>query len=61
MTKDEVSDCLDQISDILNDVYAPESSREDLAAAIGDALDVIEGNAPEDDADADDPDDDDAN
>ena len=32
----------------------PEASQEVLAAAIGDALDVLEGNAPEDDTDADD-------
>lgn len=58
MTKAELQDCLDQVTDILTDAYTPEASREDLAAAIGDALDAIEGNGP-DDTDADDDDDDD--
>ena len=57
MTKADMQDCLDQVQDILPDAYTPEASREDLAA-IGDALDVLEGNAPEDDTDADDSDDD---
>jgi len=58
MTKADMQDCLDQVQDILTDAYTPEASREDLAAAIGNALDVLEGNAPEDDTDADDTDDD---
>jgi len=57
MTKAGMQDCLDQVQDFLTDAYTPEASREDLAA-IGDALDVLERNAPEDDTDADDSDDD---
>ena len=58
MTKAELQDCLDQVQDILNAGYTPESSQEDLAGAIGDALDVILGNAPDDDSNADDSNDD---
>jgi hypothetical protein len=40
---------MDQVTDILSDAYTPEASREDLAAAVGDALDALEGNTPDDD------------
>jgi hypothetical protein len=59
MTKADLQDCVDQAIDILTDAYTPESSREDLAAAVGDALDALQGNGgDEDDDDADDDDDD---
>jgi hypothetical protein len=58
LTKADLQDCVDQATQILEDAYTPESSREDLAAAIGDALDALEGNGDdEDDDDADDDDD----
>jgi len=49
-SQEHVQDCLDQVTDILSDAYTPEASLDDLAAAVGDALDVIEGNAPDDGA-----------
>ena len=42
MTKADLADVCDQVQDILEDAYTPEASREDLAAAIGDALDLLE-------------------
>lgn len=50
-TKADLQDQIDQINDILSDAYDPVSSREDLAAAIGQALDTI--NVDEDDDDLD--------
>lgn len=57
MTKSDLSDCL--VQDILTDAYTPEASREDLAAAIGDALDVLENGPDAGDDDGTDADDDD--
>jgi hypothetical protein len=42
MTKADMQDVCDQVQSILEDAYTPEASREDLAAAIGDALDLLE-------------------
>ena len=56
MTKAELEDCVDNATQILTDAYVPEASREDLAAAIGDALDALSG---EDSGDEDDDGDDD--
>ena len=44
----DLRDQLDAIADILSDAYDPESSREDLATAIGEALDTINGDDEED-------------
>ena len=44
----DLQDQLDTIADILSDAYDPESSREDLATAIGEALDTINGDDEED-------------
>ena len=38
----------------MSDAYTPENSREDLAAAVGDALDVLSGDDGDDDDDTDD-------
>jgi hypothetical protein len=57
-TKAELEDMVDQVTQILQGAYTPESSREDLAAAVGDALDVL-GGAEEDEDDDDDAADDD--
>jgi hypothetical protein len=56
MTKADLQDCVDQATQILTDAYVPESTREDLAAAIGDALAALEGDTGdgEDDDDTDD-------
>jgi len=56
MSKQDLQDCCDQVHDILSDAYTPEASREDMAAAIGDALDLLE-NGPSADTDGDDDDD----
>jgi hypothetical protein len=56
-TKADLQDAIDQATQILSDAYAPESSREDLAAAVGDALDALSGDGGDDD----DGDDDDLN
>ena len=43
MTKADLQDVCDQVTDILADAYQPEASRETLASAIGDALDLLAG------------------
>jgi len=58
MTKADLQEVCDQVQDILSQAYAPESSREDLAAAIGDALDLLENGPTDDTDDTDDGDDD---
>jgi hypothetical protein len=58
MTKSELQDCVDQALDILQAAYVPESDRETLAQAVGDAIAALEGDLDEDD-DGDDTDDDD--
>ena len=58
-TKAELQEQLDSIADVLNEAYTPESTREELASAVGDALDIINGEEEEDDdSDTDDEDDD---
>jgi hypothetical protein len=56
-TKNELQDQIDSAIDTLNDAYTPEASREDLAAAVGEALDILNG----EDADSDDSSDEDEN
>jgi hypothetical protein len=56
MSKADLADMIDQVTGILEDAYSPESSREDLASAIGDALDILEGNGGDEDEDTDDSD-----
>jgi hypothetical protein len=57
-TKADLQDQIDQAIDVLDDAYAPESSREDLAGALGTALDILRGDGEDaDDGDADDGDD----
>jgi hypothetical protein len=57
ITKADLQDCVDQATQILTEAYTPESSREDLAAAVGDALAALQGDLDEDDSDVDDVDD----
>jgi hypothetical protein len=59
MTKADMQDVCDQVQDILADVYTPEASREDLAAAIDDALDLLENGLADDTDDTDGDEDDD--
>jgi hypothetical protein len=56
-TKNELQDQIDSAIDTLNEAYTPEATREDIAAAVGEALDILNG---EDDSDADDSDSDDS-
>ena len=49
LTKDDLQDCIDQATQILEDAYTPEASREDLAMAVGDALAALDGDLDEDD------------
>jgi len=58
MTKADMQDVCDQVQDILSEAYTPEASREELAPAIGDVLDLLE-NGPADDTDDTDDDSDD--
>jgi hypothetical protein len=56
--KADLQDCIDQVYDVLNDAYAPESSREDLVSAVSQALDLLDpltsDDGSDDDADSDD-------
>lgn len=49
---DDLQDTIDEATSILEDAYTPEASREDLAEAIGQALDVLSGEEEEEEADA---------
>lgn len=53
-SKTDLQDQIDQAVDVLDDAYAPESSREDLAEAVGNALDILRGETDDDDEDDDD-------
>jgi hypothetical protein len=50
-TKADLQDCVDEAASILEAAYTPEASREELAAAIGQALDILSGEDDEDDDD----------
>lgn len=54
VSKTDLQDQIDQAIDVLDDAYAPESSREDLAEAVGNALDILRGESDDDDSDSDD-------
>lgn len=54
-SKRDLQDQIDAAVESLDDAYTPESSREDLAAAVGNALSALRG----EDEDEDDEDDDD--
>ena len=60
-TKADLQDICDHVQQTLESAYTPESSREDLAAAVGDALAVLDpdtyGDGDDDDGDDDDDDD----
>lgn len=55
-TKTDLQDVLDGVEDLLQNVYQPETSREEAMAAIGDALDQIAGENGDEDDDLDDSD-----
>ena len=55
---DDAIDSIATVKGILDDAYSPEATREDLAKAIGDALDELSDyDSDEDDSDDDDPED----
>jgi hypothetical protein len=56
-TKTDLQDQIDSAIETLDDAYTPEASREELAAAIGEALDTLRGE-DEEDTDEEDVDDD---
>ena len=59
-TKAELQEQLDTAAALLNEAYTPEASREDIAAAVGQALDILNGDdSDEDDEDPDDEEDED--
>ena len=53
-TKSEIQEQLDSAAAVLNDAYTPESTREELATAVGQALDILNGEDDEEDDDTDD-------
>lgn len=55
-SKADLQDQIDQAIDVLDDAYAPESTREDLASAIGSALDILRGESDDDSDESDDSD-----
>ena len=55
-TKAELQEQLDNINEVLNGAYTPEASREDIASAVGEALDILNGEDDDDSADEDDDD-----
>ena len=57
LKKGELQERVDSAIDLLDEAYAPETTREDLAQAVGQALDVLKGE--DDDEDDDDSEDDD--
>lgn len=56
LTKSELEDLVSQALDVLNDIYAPESTREDLVEGVASAIDILQGDgdAADDLDDADD-------
>jgi hypothetical protein len=53
-TIDELEDTIEQACGVLEAVYQPESSREDLAEAVGQALDLLTGEEEDEDENGDD-------
>ena len=50
-TKSELQEQVDQAAAVLNEAYTPESTREELATAVGEALDILNGEDEEEDDD----------
>jgi hypothetical protein len=49
MSKSKLQDCIDAATSILEAAYTSESSREDLASAVGDALNALSGDYEDED------------
>ncbi len=52
-SKSDLQDRIDDAIDTLDEAYAPESTREELAEAIGNALDTLRGEETEEEEDED--------
>jgi len=50
-TKTELQDTIDSAIETLNEAYAPEATREELATAVGEALDILNGEDEDSDDD----------
>jgi hypothetical protein len=48
-TKADLQDTIDQAISVLDDAYQPEVTREDLAEAVGNALDILRGDEEDED------------
>ena len=53
-TKADLQDTIDDAIETLNGAYTPEATREELAVAMGEALDILNGEDDEDDSTDDD-------
>jgi len=53
VTKTDLQDVIDEAVGILDDAYEPESTREELAEAVGRALDVLKGGDEDEDEEED--------
>jgi hypothetical protein len=49
VTKADLQDQIDQVLDLLEDAYQPESTREDLVEAVSQALDILRGEEEDED------------
>jgi len=57
-SKTELQDTIDSAIATLDEAYAPEATREELATAVGQALDILNGDDDDTDEDSDEGDDD---
>ena len=58
ISKSDLQDAIDRAIETLDEAYTPESTREELATAMGQALDILNGEDDEDEDDDEDDDDD---
>ncbi len=58
-SKADLQDQIDRAIEVLDDAYEPATTREDLANAVGSALDILRGEDEDDDDEDDDDSDDD--
>lgn len=56
VTKADLEDQVDEAIEILDAAYAPETTREELAAAVGQALDILRGEDDEEEEETEDDD-----
>jgi hypothetical protein len=53
-SKTKLQNRIDEANGLLEEAYTPETTREDLAAAVGQALDILKGEDGDDDDDGED-------